>query len=74
MALTLYNSIRRNYYSCFMLEVTMFDTTKHLNEKDLLTNAKIAAALIAVINEVQEIAKEVQKMRVDVDKLIENNK
>lgn len=35
---------------------------------------KLAEALIVVINEVQLLAKEVQKLRVDVDKLIENNK
>ena len=52
----------------------MFDTTKHLHEKDLMSNAKLAEALIAVINEVQQIAKEVQEIKVDVNKLVENNK
>ena len=48
----------------------MFDTTKHLHEKDLMSNAKLAEALIAVINEVQQIAKEVQEIKVDVNKLV----
>ena len=52
----------------------MFDTAKHLHEKDLMSNSKLAEALIAVINEVQQIAKEVQELRVDVDKLIQNIK
>lgn len=52
----------------------MFDTSRRLNEKDLLNNDKLAKALIAVIEEVQLLAKEVQELRVDVDKLIENNK
>jgi hypothetical protein len=54
--------------------VIMFDTTRGLRTKDLMNNAKLAEALIAVINELQEMTKEVQKLRVDVDKLIENNK
>lgn len=52
----------------------MFDTTNGLKTKDLMNSAKLAEALIAVINELQEMAKEVQKLRVDVDRLIENNK
>ena len=52
----------------------MFDTTKRINEKDLFDKAKLTEALIAVINEVQQIAKEVQELRVDVDKLIQNIK
>lgn len=52
----------------------MFDTTKHINKNDLFSNEKLAEALIVVINEVQLLAIEVQKIRVDVDKLIENNK
>lgn len=52
----------------------MFDTSRRLNEKDLLNNAKLIKALLAVIEEVQLLAKEVQELRVDVDKLIENNK
>ncbi len=52
----------------------MFDNGKKITQQDLNSNAKIAEALILVINEVQEIAKEMQEMRVDVNKLIENNK
>ncbi len=52
----------------------MFDTGKHIDKSDLISNEKLAEALIVVINEVQLLAIEVQKLRVDVDKLIENNK
>lgn len=53
----------------------MFDTTKRIKPEDLMkNNAKLTEALIAVINEVQAMAKEMQELRVDVNKLIENNK
>ena len=52
----------------------MFDNTKRIKKDDLSSTEKLAKALIIVINEVQELTKEFQKLRVDVDKLIENNK
>lgn len=52
----------------------MFDAGKKVKQEDLNNVAKLAEALIVLMSEVQIIAKEVQKMRVDVNKLIENNK
>lgn len=53
----------------------MFDGGKNLSPKELAkSNAKLAEALITVIGEVQVMAKEMQKLRIDVDKLIENQK
>ena len=52
----------------------MFDGTKKLKAEDLANHAKLVEALIIVINELQIMSKDIQKLRVDVNKLIENNK